>query len=114
MVDVVSAPVAVFGVVRELANQTEEALVDVYLSIQLEARDVQEPLRCSAEVTVVHDVHAHVVIKEGASDAPHVEEDMDLEVPKLKRHVLPTTNEGRGPDAAYKVLVLVIEGAVPS
>jgi len=78
MVDVVSAPVAVLGVISELTDQSEETLVYVYLGIQLEACDVQEPLGCSAKVTVVHDVHAHVVIEEGASDAPNIEEDVDL------------------------------------
>ena len=97
MIHVVSAPGAVFCVFRELTNQSNQALVDIELSVELDSGNIEVPMRSSAEVIIIHNVELDVIVEESALDRPHIEEDMDSEVAKEESQVLASSHKGIEP-----------------
>ena len=93
MVYVVCAPDAVLCIISELTNQTNQTLVDIELSEQLNSGDIEIPMWGSAVVIIVNNIELDVVVKEGALDWPDIEEEVKSEVPKEESQVLASSKE---------------------
>ena len=93
MINVVCAPDAVFCVVGELADQTDQTLVDIELCEQLNSGDIEVPMRGGAVVIIVNNIELDVVVKEGALNWPDIKEEVKSEVSKEEGQVLASSKE---------------------
>ena len=92
MIHKVCAPNAVFSVISELSDQSDEALIDIKLSIKLDSGNIEVPMGSRAEIIIVNNVKLDIIVKESALYWPDIEEDVDSEVAKEEGQVLATSN----------------------
>ena len=92
MIHKVCAPNAVFSVISELSDQSDEALIDIKLSIKLDSCNIEVPMGSRAEIIIINNVKLDIIVKESALYWPDIEEDVDSEVAKEEGQVLATSN----------------------
>ena len=85
MVDVVSTPFTVHRAASKRTNESKHALINIDLNVNHESSDIQFPCSSGAEVFIVYNIDAHVVVKESASCRPSIKVHVELKVPQLNR-----------------------------
>lgn len=80
MVNIVGVPRAVICPICSRADQAKEALVDIHFKVCPNLACLRTPVCGLAEIAIVDNVVAHVVVQKCCIDAPRVQKDSNLDI----------------------------------